>query len=77
MRLDKMFSNVLDFTLEQLTTKVEIESAIRAEKIQQAESKIDFAPKAKATVKLDDHERAILKALGLTMKDLKLLRGTV
>ena len=78
MRLEQMFKNVLDYSLEALTLKVEEYSARRAERIMQSMSKIYIAPKAQSSsTKLSDAEKGILKALGLSIKDIKALKGAM
>jgi hypothetical protein len=78
MQLNKMFKNVLDYTLEALTIKVEEDSVKRTDRIMQSMSKIDVPLKQKSSaVRLSDVEKGILKALGLSMKDVKALKGAI
>jgi hypothetical protein len=73
MKLNQMFTNVLNLTFDDLVIKVEQDSERRTISITSAMSKIDVAPTTKA--RLSDQEKAILKALGLSMKDVKALQG--
>jgi len=76
MKLNQMYRNVLDFTLEALTIKVEEDSLKRDAMLIEAMTKIAVAPRAKSIVStLSEQEKAILKALGLTQKDVKTLQG--
>ena len=74
MKLNQMYRNVLTYTMEELVAKIEEDSIVRAERIQSM-SKIDASGAKKA--RLDDAEKAILKSLGLSMKDIKSLQGSL
>ncbi len=73
MRLENMYTNVLSLSLEALTLKVEIDSERRSAMIAESMQKIDIGDK-KSVARLTDSEKAILKALGLSAKDIKALR---
>lgn len=73
MKLNQMYTNILDISFEALVHKVEQESEQRKNFILQSMTKIDGADK-KVSTKLNESEKAILKALGLSMKDIKMLR---
>ena len=76
MRLGQMYHNVLNYSLEALTAKVEEESVVRRAALDRVTSKNDTTPKSRAASsvnKLSDQEKAILKALGLSMRDVKAL----
>jgi crotonobetainyl-CoA:carnitine CoA-transferase CaiB-like acyl-CoA transferase len=68
-----MYTNILDLSFEALVHKVEQESERRKNFILQSMTKIDGADK-KASTKLNESEKAILKALGLSIKDIKALK---
>jgi hypothetical protein len=71
-----MYHNVLNYSLEALTAKVEEDSVVRRAALDRVTSKNNTTPKARAassTSKLSDQEKAILKALGLSLKDVKAL----
>jgi hypothetical protein len=71
-----MYHNVLNYSLEALTAKVDEDSERRRAALAEATSKNDVTPKTRAgssAQKLSDQEKAILKALGLSMKDVKAL----
>ena len=73
MRLEQMYLNILDIDIEDLVAKVEQDSLVRASTLEQCQ-KLTMLPKGKSnTVRLSDEEKAVLKALGLTQKDLKAL----
>ena len=77
MKLNQMYRNVLDFTLEALTFKVEEDSLKREAMLNEATAKNVIASTRPRSVisTLSDQEKAILKALGLTAKSLKTLQG--
>lgn len=70
MRLEKMFKNVLSYSYDELLEHIEKVNRVRSERLQ-AMSKIDVPEKKISSNKLSDSDKAILKALGLSMKDLK------
>lgn len=73
MKLEQMYTNVLSLTLEELTVKVSRDSLVRTERLQ-AMSKND-TPAKKTDLGLTDAEKAMIKSLGLSMKDIKILQG--
>ena len=77
MKLNQMYQNVLSFSLENLITKVEKDSLIRDAALKEAMTKIAVAPikSGSITSSLNEAEKAILKALGLTPKAIKQLKG--
>lgn len=76
MRLNQMYRNVLGLSLEELIVKVEEDSVKRAAFLAEVVSKIDMPRTTKSSsTKLSEQEKAILKALGLSMKDVKNLAG--
>lgn len=76
MKLNQMYTNVLDLNFAELELKVMADSEIRNRLIQsyQSMSKNDVAVK---TTRLDDSEKAILKALGLSLRDIKILKEQI
>lgn len=74
MRLHQMYQNVLDLTLEELTVKVSRDSLVRTERLQ-ATSKNDIPAKKAGDLGLSEAEKAMIKSLGLSMKDIKILQG--
>lgn len=76
MKLESMRRNVLTYTLADLIVKVEEDSIKRTSSIESM-SYIDNAKKSKAsrTEALTESEKMILKALGLTPKSIKALKG--
>ena len=76
MKLNQMYRNVLDFTIEALTLKVEEDSLKREAMLNEATTKNVIAARPRSVIStLSDQEKAILKALGLTAKSLKTLQG--
>lgn len=73
MKLHQMYQNILNLDINTIAIKVEKESVVRSAAIS-AVSKNDNAPKEKSnSMRLSAEEKAVLKALGLTQKDLKSL----
>jgi hypothetical protein len=75
MKLEQLRVNVLSLTMSELITKVMNDSSIRDARLIQSMSKIDTAESKVRTERLSSEEKAILKALGLTAKDIKALKG--
>jgi len=75
MKLEQLRVNVLSLTMSELITKVMHESSIREARLVQSMSKFDLAEPKARTERLSPEEKAILKALGLTAKDIKNLKG--
>jgi hypothetical protein len=76
MRLEQMYQNVLSLDFNALVLKVEQDS-IKRDRMLQEVTKIDATPSRKsgeAKLKLSDEDKSILKALGLSMKDIKTLK---
>ena len=73
MKLNQMYTNVLDLSFEALVYKVEQETEQRKNFILQSMTKNDVDGK-KLSEKLSDAEKAILKALGLNSKTIKALK---
>jgi crotonobetainyl-CoA:carnitine CoA-transferase CaiB-like acyl-CoA transferase len=75
MRLEQMYHNVLNYGLSALAVKVE-EDSIKRSALLEAMSKFDTAPKSarSSAPKLSEEEKAILKALGLSLADVKKLK---
>ena len=79
MKLNKMFRNVLDYTLDALQIKVEEDSAVRKARLEAATTKFVTPATSKAKpnrVTLSDQEKAILKSLGLNLKNVQALIKT-
>lgn len=74
MRLEQMYPNVLTFSFEELVLKVEQDSAIRADALAQSVGKNHIDEAKVSSEKLSESDKAILKALGLKVKDLKTLK---
>jgi len=74
MKLEMMFKNVLDYSYEDLLVSIEERNKIRSQRIQ-AMSKNDVPEKKVSANKLSDGDKAILKALGLSMKDFMDFKG--
>lgn len=74
MRLEQMYPNVLTFSFEELVLKVEQDSAIRADALAQSVGKNNIDEAKVSSEKLSESDKAILKALGLKVKDLKTLK---
>jgi hypothetical protein len=72
MRLEQMRRNVLMLSLEEATAVVESISKQRAQRLQEYTSAKERESPIRTT--LSPEEKAILKALGLTMKDVKALK---
>lgn len=72
MKLHQMYHNVLNYSLEALIAKVEEDSVKRATLLAQSMQNNYISPKQSS--RLSDQEKAILKALGLSMKDVKALK---
>jgi hypothetical protein len=75
MKLEQLRVNVLSLTMSELITKVMNDSSIREARLVQSMSKFDLAETKVRTPSLSPEEKAILKALGLTAKDIKNLKG--
>lgn len=75
MKLEQLRVNVLSLTMSELITKVMNDSSIRDARLIQSMSKIDTAESKVRTERLSSEEKAILKALGLTAKAIKALKG--
>jgi crotonobetainyl-CoA:carnitine CoA-transferase CaiB-like acyl-CoA transferase len=75
MKLEQMYHNILNYGLSALTVKVEEDSIVRSALLE-AMSKIDTAPKStrSSAPKLSEEEKSILKALGLSLADVKKLK---
>jgi hypothetical protein len=74
MKIEQMYKNVLSMTLEELTVKVSADSIIRSARLQEM-SKNDIPAKKTSDLGLSDAEKAMIKMLGLSMKDIKILQG--
>ena len=75
MRLQDMYPNVLTYTLEELIEKVERDNLKRAARLEEMTNiAVSERKRAPSSSTLTPQEKAILKALGLTMKDVKALQ---
>ena len=72
MKLNQLYRNVLSMTFDELELKVMADSEVRTQMI---EATTKIVPAGTAKARLNDSEKAILKALGLSMKDVKALQG--
>lgn len=78
MILDQMYQNVLNFDFESLVLKVEKDSELRDIKLIEAKSKFDIVGEIskrekKEVIGLSAQEKAILKSIGLNIKDAQTL----
>jgi hypothetical protein len=80
MKLSQMFHNVLNYSLEALTTKVEEDSERRSVMLAEHAKIEPSSPKTSrnSSLSLSTEEKALLKALGLSMKSVKtMMQGGV
>jgi len=78
MILDQMYQNVLSFDFESLVLKVEKDSELRDIKLIESKSKFDIVGEInkrekKEVIGLSAQEKAILKSIGLNIKDAQTL----
>lgn len=78
MKLSEMFVNVLDLDFDALVAKVEKDSVVRDNALEAAGSKFDIDGTKKKVEKpkvpkMTVQEKAIMKALGLNLKDVQTL----
>jgi hypothetical protein len=72
MRLEQLYTNVLDISSDELLILVE-QNALRRASILSEKSKIDTTS-SRVSISLSPQEKSILKALGLSLKDIKTLK---